>query len=386
MPVHLCVFDTSWGPCGIAWTEAGISGLHLPGRATTAIAAELGAQFDGAVEAPPPPKVRTIIRRIEASFAGASESFSDVALDFSGAPEFHRKVWQAARGIPRGRTVTYGELASQLGAPGGARAVGQAMAKNRIPLIIPCHRVLAAGGQPGGFSAFGGLRTKEKLLQSEGVVLQPQGSLFGGLAFDARAAVKHLRAADPKLAAIIDEVGAFRLQRESMTSTFEALAESIVYQQLHAKAAAAIVERVQALYGGRFPSPQELRGTRASRLRKAGLSAGKLAAMRDLAEKALDGTVPDVSVLEILDDEAIVERLTRVRGIGRWTAEMLLIFRLGRPDVLPVTDYGVRKGFAVMLGKKEPADPKVMSRRGEQWRPFRTAASWYLWRATELER
>jgi len=192
----------------------------------------------------------------------------------------------------------------------------------------------------------------------------------GQLPFDPAEGVRHVSAKDARLGKLIERVGPLRLRLAHLQSPFEALAESIVYQQLSGYAAAAIFARTVALFGPRkFPRP--------------GLSRGKIAALRDLATKTIDGTVPQMRELRKLSDDEIVERLSAVRGIGRWTAEMLLIFRLGRPDVLPATDYGVRKGFARVYRRKELPTPKELLAAGEKWRPYRTVASWYFWRALE---
>jgi 3-methyladenine DNA glycosylase/8-oxoguanine DNA glycosylase len=169
-------------------------------------------------------------------------------------------------------------------------------------------------------------------------------------------------------------------------STFLALAESIVYQQLNGRAAATIFARLCALFPHPHAgfTPQQLLRVPDAKLRAAGLSGSKLLSLRDLAQRAAAGAVPTLEALRAMDDEAIVERLSQVRGIGRWTVEMLLMFRLGRPDVLPLDDYGVRKGFAVAFGRRNPADREALAKRGERWRPYRTVASWYLWRAAEL--
>jgi DNA-3-methyladenine glycosylase II len=199
-----------------------------------------------------------------------------------------------------------------------------------------------------------------------------------------RQALRVLRA-DPPMARLIERVGPMRLQPSMTPSPFEALVHAITHQQLNGTAARTILGRVCAL----FPTPEVLdpsvmRALPDHALRGAGLSRAKLAAMRDLAEKTLDGTVPDWGDLHALEDEAIVERLTQVRGVGRWTVEMLLIFRLGRPDVLPVADFGVRNGFARTYRKRKLPTPRQLALHGERWRPFRSVASWYLWRATEL--
>ena len=204
------------------------------------------------------------------------------------------------------------------------------------------------------------------------------------LPFDPGEAVRHVSAKDAKLAKLIERVGPLQLRLAHLQRPFEALAESIVYQQLSGYAAAAIFARLVALFRPRkFPRPGDLLAMSDERLRAAGLSRGKIAALRDLATKTIDGTVPQMRELRRLSDDEIVERLSAVRGIGRWTAEMLLIFRLGRPDVLPATDYGVRKGFARVYRRKELPTPKELLAAGEKWRPYRTVASWYFWRALE---
>jgi DNA-3-methyladenine glycosylase II len=212
------------------------------------------------------------------------------------------------------------------------------------------------------------------------------------LPFDPDEALAHLRAGDAKLAALIDRVGPFAMQLRPAPSPFESLLESILYQQLHGKAAATIHRRVREYFGG-DPAPQTLIDTPDEPLRAAGVSGNKIKALRDLAVRTLDGTVPSHAVIKKMADADIIERLTAVRGIGSWTVEMLLIFRMGRPDVLPVTDYGVRKGFALTfqrlpktraLAAEDLPKPAVMLKRAKRWAPFRSVASWYLWRACDL--
>src|ERR1700692_1628507 len=212
------------------------------------------------------------------------------------------------------------------------------------------------------------------------------------LPYDPQEAVAHLKERDAKVGALMERVGEFGLRLDASPSPFESLLESILYQQLHGKAAATIHRRVREYYGG-DPSPKALLDTPDEVLRAAGVSGNKTKAMKDLAAKTLDGTVPSHAAIVKMSDADIVERLTEVRGIGPWTVEMLLIFRMGRPDVLPVTDYGVRKGFALTfqrLPKSRPIEasdlpkPDAVLKRGQKWRPFRSVASWYLWRACDL--
>jgi methylated-DNA-[protein]-cysteine S-methyltransferase len=376
------LFDTPIGRCGIVWSEFGIASLQLPEGRELATRARLLSRFPDAVAGSPPLPVEQAIAQIGALLAGKPSDLASIELDMRSVPPFHQRVYDAARKIAPGNTRSYGELAAALGQPGSARAVGQALGRNPFAIIVPCHRVLAAGGRVGGFSANGGITTKLRLLKFE-VPASAEAAPFGGLGFDPDAAVAHLGAADPVLAKLMDRVGPFRMQLQRTPSVFGALAEAIVFQQLNDKAAATIFARLCAL----FPHQQGLtpeRILRASdeKLRSAGLSNNKLLSLRDLAQKTKTGEVPTLAEVQRMSDQEIIERLTSVRGIGQWTVEMLLMFRLGRPDVLPVDDFGVRKGFGIAFKKLEPSK-KDVEKRGERWRPYRTAASWYLWRATD---
>jgi DNA-3-methyladenine glycosylase II len=220
----------------------------------------------------------------------------------------------------------------------------------------------------------------------------------GAVSYDVDEACLQLAAADPKLAALIGAAGPFTLQLKSEHSPFEALLESILYQQIHGSAAAAILRRLLELFGDIHPTPELLLAQPDEALRAVGLSKNKMLALQDLSRKTLDGTVPTLAAVRRMTDEEIVERLTAVRGIGVWTVQMMLIFRLGRPDVLPVTDYGVRKGFALtfkrlpkaVVSRTKPFDATMLAkaveieRRARKWQPWRSVASWYLWRACDL--
>jgi DNA-3-methyladenine glycosylase II len=206
-----------------------------------------------------------------------------------------------------------------------------------------------------------------------------------GLEYDPDVACRHLGLADPRLGQLIAQVGEFTMRPRLTHSLFVTLLRSIVYQQLSGRAAATILGRVIRLSAPRrFPTPRDLLELPAERLREAGLSAAKTAAVRDLAARTLDGTVPPLARIRRMSDEEVIEQLTLVRGIGRWTVEMLLMFRLGRPDVFPIDDLGVRKGFGRVFLKGKLPEPSVMLRRGEKWRPYRSVATWYLYRALEL--
>jgi DNA-3-methyladenine glycosylase II len=207
---------------------------------------------------------------------------------------------------------------------------------------------------------------------------------ISNLAFDLAEAVRHLCERDECLKRLIAEVAPFEIDVADAQSPYEVLMESIAYQSISGKAAATIFGRIKALgENGRPPSPQQMLKLPASKLRKAGLSGAKVAAMKDLAKKTIEGIVPTYEQALLLSDDELVERLVSVRGIGAWTVEMFLIFRLGRPDVLPIHDLGVKKGWSVAYGKKHMPKPNELLKFGERWRPYRTVASWYMWRAFE---
>lgn len=204
------------------------------------------------------------------------------------------------------------------------------------------------------------------------------------LQFDPAAAVAHLRANDPILATLIDRVGPFTLDLLPAKSLFDALLRSIVYQQLHGKAAATIHGRVLAglaQHGG--PVPAALGGLSDEARRGAGLSRNKLLAVRDLAARCLDGTVPSLKAAARLGDDELVTRLTEVRGIGPWTVHMLLIFNLGRPDVMPTGDFAIRLGFKNLFRKRKEPKPEAILKQARRWSPYRSVASWYLWRSLD---
>ena len=202
--------------------------------------------------------------------------------------------------------------------------------------------------------------------------------------FDLRLAMDTLAAKDERLAPLIKETQEFRVEKGAVESPYEVLVEAVTHQSISGKAAATIFGRVMALgSNGRIPTPTEMLKLRKPALRKAGLSGAKILAMKDLAKKTMEGVVPSLEEAHKLSDEELVKRLVSVRGIGAWTVEMFLIFRLGRPDVLPIHDLGVRKGWAITYGKKFMPGPKELLKFGERWRPYRTVASWYMWRACQ---
>ncbi len=207
-----------------------------------------------------------------------------------------------------------------------------------------------------------------------------------GLDYDPDVAVDALSRADRRLGRLIERVGPFTLKMRAGVSPFQALVRAIIYQQLSGKAAGTIYSRVLALFpGGRFPRPEQVLKTPDDAMRAAGMSRAKVAAVKDLALKTLEGVVPPRRKLNPMDDDEIISQLIQVRGVGEWTVQMMLIFQLGRPDVLPVNDLGVRKGFMLTYDMEDMPSPLEVREYGQRWRPYCSVASWYLWRAVELD-
>ncbi len=200
-----------------------------------------------------------------------------------------------------------------------------------------------------------------------------------------RLAPKHLSKVDPVMAEIVRKIGAFRFEHEPATPPFRALVRAVAHQQLNGTAAGTILRRFVALFPGKsFPDPEDLARVTDEQIRAAGFSRAKILAIRDIGAKTIEGIVPTSRRIVNMTDEEIIERLTSVRGVGRWTVEMLLIFKLGRPDVLPAADFGVRNGFRAAYGLKELPSVKELLAHGERWKPYRTAAAWYLWRIADF--
>lgn len=201
------------------------------------------------------------------------------------------------------------------------------------------------------------------------------------------AAEEHLGRVDDVMAGLIREVGPCGLKPQPWRSPFQSLVQAVAHQQLNGKAAETILGRFRSLFPGRrFPGPRALAGVSDDQLRGAGFSRAKIAAIRDIAERVASGEIPGARRIERMSDEEIIERLTAARGVGRWTVEMLLMFQLGRPDVMPVDDFGVRNGYRLAYRLETMPKPKVLLQVADLWRPYRTVAAWYLWRAVDLEK
>jgi methylated-DNA-[protein]-cysteine S-methyltransferase len=390
------IFSCSRGFLALVWDEVGLTRLIWPEAERKAVSRALsmligsqvrsGGLVKGVVTRNLPAWMGRLKAALERYFLGERVDFQEFPISFEGYSAFQKDIAKALQQVGYGRTVSYGELAAVAGHPKAFRAVGRVMATNPVPIIIPCHRVLAAGGGIGGFSAPGGASMKKQLLEMEKAGMEKEPGGKTAFPCDLTAAVRHLRRADPCLAKVISRVGPCRLEVEELSSPFASLMEAIIYQQLTAKAAATISGRVRALFSGDcHPTPRQILYASDEALRNCGLSGAKTAALKDLAKKTLEGILPDLEVMRAMSDEEIIGRLIRIRGIGRWTVEMFLLFRLGRPDILALDDYGLRKGLAYTYQLSELPGKKQMDEIGRQWSPFRSVASWYLWRANELE-
>ena len=370
-------FDTSVGRCAIAWTDEGVLGLSLPNGTDARTRERLESVAPGSVRAQPSQVIGAAIAELAAHLDGHVRDLSAIAIDWRPVAPVTRRIYEAARQVAVGSTVHATEIAARTGAT--ARTVTRSLARNPYDVLVPAHRVLTADERIG---SAGNVVAKLRMLAME--VAHVRGG--GQLGFDPALAVTHLRANDPVLARMIDRVGAYTVRLKSTSSLFVALAESIVYQQLAGRAAATIWARVRALFprGHVGPTPEQILRASDASLLGAGLSRNKLLAIRDLARRATEGSIPDIVEAQTMDDEALVAKLTEVRGIGRWTVEMLLMFRLGRPDLLPVDDLGIQKGFARTYGTRTLPTKAQMLARGVKWRPYRSVASWYLWRVADL--
>ncbi len=377
VPAGTAVIDTVLGPLGLAWTAHGLDRIVLSDPAAPdadALAAELRDTAPGRpTPARLPRPVAAVARRLKAHLGGRLDPLDDIPVDLTGVSVFASSVLATLRTVGPGETVTYGELAARAGRPGAARAIGRIMGSNPVPLVVPCHRCLPRDTRrgPGGFSSRGGSSLKARLLFVEGVHLDPV--VADGL--------EHLRRADPKLRRIIPRVGPYLPRLGASAPLWDTLVRSIIHQQISVAAGRTIVGRVTALTpGDGVPSADRFLTLDADTLRAAGLSRQKQRYLGDLAARVADGRL-DLRALPRLDDERVVAELTTVTGIGRWSAEMVLIFHLGRLDVLPSDDLGLRNSVQRVYDLPAAPTPRELDAFGERWRPYRSLASWYLWQA-----
>lgn len=367
------VIDAPATAVGLAWTRRGVFRCEL--GAADEVAANLARHAPDAPDVGRPlGPVAEVVRRVKAHLRGRLDPLRDVPVDLSGQPEFGRKVLQALRRVGPGRTVSYGELATRAGRPGAARAVGRIMGANPVPLIVPCHRCMGADGRLTGFSSPGGVLLKARLLHLEGYVFDEEHERGR----------RHLVARDPVMKRLVTLVGPYLPWPAVPRPAWDTLVRAIIHQQLSVKAGQTIAGRVAALTPGpRFPRPEEVLATEDAVLRAAGLSWSKVSFVKDLATRVGNGRLK-LNRLPRLDDEAVLAELTRVKGIGRWSAQMHLIFHLGRLDVLPVDDVGLQNAAGRAYGHEKGLTPAELAELGEAWRPYRSLGSWYLWRALDM--
>ncbi len=389
--LQLYFFATGPGHAAVCFNNDAVKAVFLPEKSHKALQKRCKEAFSGAITIDSPGRrQQNCIDQIQKYFAGDDYDFRRIRLDLEDTGDFARRVYEELIKVGPGSTVSYGQLAEMCQKPGAARAVGTAVGRNPLPLLIPCHRVINSDGRLGGFSAGGGVDLKSWMLRHEGLNLSNSDPLrvlppavFSDI--DVTTAVACLTKADPQLGGFIKKAPAFNLVADEFSSPFMALLETIVYQQLTGKAAATIFRRLLHLFsGGDSINPLDLIRASDEELRSAGLSGPKIAAARDLAEFAVSGKLPELRQMHRMSNSELVEKLTAIRGIGRWTVEMLLIFKLGRVDVMAPDDYGLRKGLAVIRGTPGnlPA-PKELARQALAWQPYRSIAAWYLWRASE---
>jgi len=374
------VLETPLGPCALEWSDAGVQRLTF-GRDAQVRRQRLAAR--GAVEAERLPRfVRDAVGRLRRHLSGWPQDFSRVPVDLPRASPALHAVAQALRGTPAGATEEASALAARLAL--SEAQLRRLLSRNPLPVLLPGHRLLGPEGQVGAWG--GGESLQERLLGLESMAHLPLHSRDGQpVTPRVQQVLESLRRKDPALGDVMQRVGDYRLTLRRGHSPYEALARSIVGQQISGRAAQAILLRLAAVFGTPgVPPPESIRQAPDRQLRAAGLSAGKARAFRDLAAHALAGEVPGWAVLRRWPDERILTTLTRIHGIGRWTVQMVLMFRLGRPDVLPLGDLGIRKGYARAFGRDRLPSTRELQRRGWRWRPYRSVASWYLWRALEL--
>ncbi len=315
--------------------------------------------------------------RLRAHLAGRVQDFSDLPLHTRELTDFSLSVYRVAQSVRGGETATYLDIAKRLGKPKAVRAVGGALGKNPFLVVVPCHRILGSGNSMGGFSAPGGERTKRLLLAAEGWGTE---SLFQE--GETERAQEYLsRCSD--LGPIIERVGPSALRPLYPGSPFAALARSVLYQQLAGSAARAIENRVKALGSPPFLTALELATLDPALLRNAGVSGPKVTALKGLAEAVISGCLQP-ETLSLLPDSEVEVEVSKIKGMGPWSARMFLMFHLGRRDVFPVRDLGVRKAFQKLYGLSELPEPEFMIKNAKRWRPYRSLAAWYLWRSLEI--
>jgi O-6-methylguanine DNA methyltransferase len=364
------VFATEIGPVGLTYSPQGVKRVIFGYTDKEKILASLQEhEPDWPTALRPSGDVAVLVKRIKSHLKGKNDSLRDVPLDLRGVSDFSNQVLRELCKIGPGKVVTYGELASRCGKPKAARAIGRIMGANPIPLVIPCHRCMGKDGSLTGFSTEGGTGLKARLLFLEGYVRNEEHS----------AGVRHLKKSDKVMKAIITKVGPYQAISDKPSPAYDTLVSSIIHQQLSIKAGITIANRVRNLTPGKsLPTPEEMGNIAPEDLRKCGLSGQKVSYVKDLAGRVYDGSLK-LGRLRKLDDEAVIEELTAVRGIGRWSAQMYLVFHLGRLDVLPLGDVGFQNGAIRAYGLPDDVGGEILEELAAPWQPYRSMATWYLW-------
>ncbi len=369
------VFSTTIGPVGLTCCPQGVRRVIFgPASADQVLSqlVDLNPEFPVIKRAEG--DLAILVKRIKNHLQGQSDTLRTVPLNLDGLTDFSILVLKELCKIGPGKTITYGELAARCGKPKAARAIGRIMGANPIPLIIPCHRCMGRDGSLTGFSTEGGTRLKARLLFIEGY--QPNREHAAG--------IEHLIKSDKVMKKIIGKVGPYQALPEKPTPPYDTLVESIIHQQISMKAAITVAGRVKNLTpGSGFPKPEEILGLDPQTLRECGLSGQKVTYVKDLAEHVANGSLK-LGRLKNLDDEAVIDQLIVVRGIGRWSAQMYLIFHLGRLDVLPTDDLGLQNGAARAYGLPDKVKADTLEKLAEKWRPYRSMATWYLWQSLNI--
>lgn len=364
------VFSTEIGPVGLTYSPRGVKRVFFgPANAETIVShlESLDAEFP--TVAKPRGDLALLVKRMKSHLKGKSDSLRDVPLDLDGLSDFSSAVLKELCKVGPGKVITYGELAARCGKPKAARAVGRIMGANPIPLIVPCHRCMGSDGSLTGFSTEGGTHLKAHLLFIEGYHRNQEHA----------AGIRHLIKSDKVMKAIIKKVGPYQALPDKKAPPYDTLVSSIIHQQLSIKAGRTIAQRVRALTPGTgFPKPEEMMAIAPEVLRGCGLSGQKVTYVADLATCVADGSLK-LARLKNLDDETVIDQLTAVRGIGRWSAQIYLMFHLGRLDVLPLDDLGLQNGAAKAFGLEEKVKGAELEKLAEKWRPYRSMATWYLW-------
>lgn len=374
---HL-IFDSSFGECAIVWSQNRVFSFYLPEDSVSTLKSKISQAEISRKSSFPPIWVDKLIIKIQKHLVGKLQDFSNVPLVLDCFSDFSQNVYRATRNIPAGSVITYKDICNQLGRPGASRAVGTALGKNPIPLIVPCHRVVSSSGGLGGFSAGGGLQTKISLLKLEGVSLE-KPIVLGGPANWEKALI-HLKKRDRAFGNLLKTSRPLKFKARLEKDPLFSLVSAITSQQLSTRAAATILKRVLSLISvNGVPKAKKILTTNSESLREAGLSYMKVSYLKDLALRYLEGELPTFDELKGMSNESIVDKLTKIKGIGRWTVEMYLIFNLGRANVFPVLDLGIRKAISInYLNGRMPYDEE-MAEFNEMWAPYQSIASLYLW-------